>query len=465
MKTATGILIGLAVVVVMAATAFGAVAWRSEIPAIDPTTLAFEPELVERGAELALIGNCNVCHTASGEDVYAGGRPVPTPFGTVYSTNITPDPETGIGIWSEEAFVRSMNEGVDRAGRHLYPAFPYDHFTLVSDEDNRALYAFLMTRTPVRAEPPPNDLAFPFNIRPLLAGWKLLFFNEGRFEPNPQQTAEWNRGAYLVEGLAHCGTCHTPRNALGAEDQSRPYAGAVVDGWYAYPINAQSPAPVPWHADSLQSLLRFGFHQHHGVTRGPMAPVSANLGAVSEAEVRAMATYAESLVGTPSEERAATAAALVASLPDPATGAVLASADSQAVPSPDGPELEGDSPGAAIYAGACAGCHESGRPLPYGGLHLSLSSGVNAEDSRNVVNVILHGLPAAEGEKSPQMPGYAGALTDDQLVELVQYLRERFTGKPAWSDIAGILQESREASTEVPGGGRSVTAANGRQPR
>jgi mono/diheme cytochrome c family protein len=193
-----------AVVVILAAAGFVAYAWH---PAIPPTqarqTAISDHALIAKGSELSLIGNCNTCHTRDGDAAYAGGRPITTPFGTVYSTNITPDPETGIGGWSEEAFARAMFEGVRRDGAHLYPAFPYDHFTKLSADDVRALYAFLMTRETVQAEARPNDLTFPFNIRVLIAGWKLLFFERGQFQPSATQTAEWNRGAYLVDGLAH----------------------------------------------------------------------------------------------------------------------------------------------------------------------------------------------------------------------------------------------------------------------
>ena len=171
----------IAALIAGAVAAF-AVAWRPTIAAIaPPAPSSFDPALVKRGRDLAAIGNCNTCHTARGGQNYAGGLPVPTPFGTIFSSNITPDADTGIGRWSEEAFQRAMRTGVDRAGRHLYPTFPYDHFTNVSDEDDRALYAFLMTRPPVPALPPENLLSFPLNQRPVIAGWKLLFLRSDGF--------------------------------------------------------------------------------------------------------------------------------------------------------------------------------------------------------------------------------------------------------------------------------------------
>ena len=242
----------IAVVVVAGGVAAFAVAWRPAIAAIEPPApQTFDAALVKRGRELAAMGNCNDCHTTRGGKSFAGGVAVPTPFGAIFSANITPDPDTGIGRWSEAAFRRAMRSGVDREGRHLYPTFPYDHFTNVTDEDDRALFAFLMTRQPVHATPPANQLPFPYDQRFVIAGWKLLFLHGGNWQPDSTQSAEWNRGGYLVEGLAHCGSCHTPRNALGAEQNTQAFAGGDVENWHAYAINAQSTAPVPWTTDAL----------------------------------------------------------------------------------------------------------------------------------------------------------------------------------------------------------------------
>jgi mono/diheme cytochrome c family protein len=230
--------------IVVAGVAAGfAVAWRPAIAAIEPPApQSFDAALVRRGRDLAAIGNCNDCHTVRGGKVFAGGLPVPTPFGTIFSSNITPDAETGIGRWPEAAFRRAMRSGVDRDGQHLYPTFPYDHFTNVSDEDDQALYAYLMTRQPVHAPARENQLSFPLDQRFVVAGWKLLFLRRGTYQPDSARSAEWNRGAYLVEGLAHCGACHTPRNLLGAERASAQFAGGDVDNWQAYAINGQSPS-------------------------------------------------------------------------------------------------------------------------------------------------------------------------------------------------------------------------------
>ncbi|WP_342447459.1 cytochrome c [Mesorhizobium opportunistum] len=296
--------IGVFVVVIAGAAGLFAYAWKPAIDPVEPPQRsAFDQALIEKGAVLASVGNCTSCHTKPGDKSFAGGLAVPTPFGTIYSTNITPDPETGIGRWSQAAFTRAMREGVDRAGNHLYPAFPYDHFTLVSDEDNSALYAYLMTRRPVNKRPPANELPFPLNVRLVLAGWKLLFFDKGSYQTVASQSAEWNRGAYLVNGLGHCGACHTPRNMLGAEKAGSHLAGGEAEGWTAFALDASTTAPVPWTHDSLFAYLRRGWHTEHGVANGPMGEVTGNLGRLPDADISAMATYIASQMGEPSPRR------------------------------------------------------------------------------------------------------------------------------------------------------------------
>jgi mono/diheme cytochrome c family protein len=426
----SGIIGGALVVLLVGGAALAvAIAWRPAIAALDPAAKqTFDPALVKRGRELAALGNCNSCHTPRAARDFAGGLPVPTPFGTVFSSNITPDPETGIGRWPEAAFRRAMRSGVDREGRHLYPTFPYDHFTHVSDDDDRALYAFLMTRQPVRAAAPENQLSFPFNQRPVVAGWKLLFLHGGTYKPDTTKSAEWNRGAYLVEGLAHCGACHTPRNVLGAERTTASFSGGDVDNWRAYAINEQSPAPVPWDADALDSYLRNGFHPDHGTARGPMAEVVSNLSSVPPSDVRAIAVYMADVFGAPSSVRKL-------------QGETVLAQAKQGAASP--PESEG----AKIYAGTCAPCHDSGRPLPYGGIHLGLSTAVSAPDPRNLANVVLSGVRPIEGERSPIMPGFAAVLTDREAAALLGYLRLRFGRQPAWSDLENTIAEARRTQT------------------
>jgi mono/diheme cytochrome c family protein len=417
----------VAVVLLAGAAATFAIVWRPAIAAVEPPLPhSFDAALVKKGRDLAAIGNCNDCHTVRGGRNFAGGLPVPTPFGTIFSSNITPDAETGIGRWSEAAFRRAMRSGVNREGQHLYPTFPYDHFTNVNDEDDRALYAFLMTRQPVRAPARENQLSFPFNQRIAIAGWKLLFLRHDTYQPDNKQSAEWNRGAYLVEGLAHCGACHTPRNVLGAERASAQFAGGDVDNWHAYALNDQSHSPVPWTADALFAYLRDGFHPDHGTARGPMAEVVSNLSSVPESDIRAIAVYMAGISGAPAPGRTEQSGAAL----------TRSKTASQANPA-----------GASIYAGACASCHESGRPLPYGGINLDLSTAISSPDPRNLANIVLSGVRAVEGERSPIMPGFAASMNDEQASALLNYLRARFSDKPAWAGVEQTIAGARRTQT------------------
>jgi mono/diheme cytochrome c family protein len=323
-----------------------------------------------------------------------------------------------------------MRSGVDRSGRHLYPTFPYDHFTNVSDEDDRALYAYLMTRQPVRASARANQLPFPLDQRFVIAGWKLLFLRPGTWRPDSTRSAEWNRGAYLVEGLAHCGACHTPRNALGAERTAAAFAGGDVDNWQAYAINAQSPAPVPWTAEALIAYLRDGWHPEHGTARGPMAEVVDNLSGVPDADVRAIAAYMADVFGAPTPDRKQRGEQVLAELKKPSA-----------------PAAKTEALGASIYAAACATCHETGRPLPYGGINLALSTTVSAPDARNAANIVLSGVRAVEGERSPIMPGFASSMNDAQIAALLNYLRSRFSNQPAWTGVEKTVEDARRTQT------------------
>ena len=438
--------LGLLAVLLIGIVLFVAYAWRSALPPVDPPSpTTFDRALLVRGAQLAALGNCYECHTADGAPAYAGGRALKTPFGTLYGTNITPDPQTGIGRWSQAAFVRAMREGVDREGRHLYPAFPYDHFTLMPDDDLSALYAYLMSRNPVAAETPRNELPFPLNIRMLLAGWKLLFHENRRFEPDPAQSAEWNRGAYLVHGPSHCGACHTPRNFLGAEKKDEFLAGGAAQGWNGPALNAASPAPIPWTAEALYRYLATGADALHSVAAGPMAPVVGNLAAAPESDVRAIAAYVAAVAGPPSPERQRRAQEVLArvqrdqSLYASVQGVVHRSSSASAA--------GGSASGAAIYDGACGLCHDSGRQTPSSAdaLHLALSTSVHLSTPRNLVHIILDGIMPREGEHGPWMPAFGAVLTDDrQLVDLVVYLRERFGPGTAWENAREEIARLRE---------------------
>ena len=397
-----------------------------------PPRTAFAQDEIERGANLAAIGNCSGCHTLPHQPPYAGGVPIKTPFGTIYGSNVTPDPRTGIGTWSEAAFMRAMREGMARDGRYLYPAFPYDHFTLGTDADLRALYAFLMTRTPVAAETPPGKLRFPFGLRTLMAGWKLLFLLRGPYLPDPAQDAQWNRGAYLARGLAHCGACHTPRNPLGAERRDQPLAGGEAEGWYAPPLNADSPSPQPWNVDALVAYLRTGITPGHAIAGGPMQAVVASLARASEEDVRAIAVYVLSQMGTPSAQ--ATQAA--------ADNLRRASVALDAAPADHSdPQMQ---LGAAVYAAACAACHEQGRRAASdGALRMPLALALYEKDPRGFLRIVREGITPPHGESGRWMPSYATTLTDEQLTALAAYLRRHAARQAPWPDLARAVSESR----------------------
>jgi mono/diheme cytochrome c family protein len=436
----------LAAVVAVIAIGFGAFyawAWNSEIPPANPSAASFDPGIVAKGAQLAAIGDCAVCHTQTGGKPYAGGFPLTTPFGTIYGPNITPDAQTGIGAWSEAAFRRAMRSGVDREGNHLYPAFPYDHFTKATDSDLSAIYAFLMTRDPVQQANRPLALSPPLNWRLFAAGWKLLFLTRGVFQPDPKQSPEWNRGAYLVTGLGHCGACHTPRNAFGAENDDH-FGGGMGEGWLAPALNANSPAPVPWNADQIYAYLRHGFADQHGFAAGPMQPVVHSLRNVPDGALRAIATYVSTLPGPqdPAEVERRTKAALDFARSRDITVAAKPSAEPATTGSAATTQA---SSGAAIFAGACASCHHSGGTLPVSRpISLGLSTPVNEPDPTNLIRIVLGGIHPLPGDRGPIMPGFAGALTDQQIASLVSYVRSQFSGQSAWPDVAATVSKLRQ---------------------
>jgi mono/diheme cytochrome c family protein len=428
MKRLLTVIAGLAVLGVLG---FFALAWWPAIAPISPSSPgSFAPDLVAHGEALSGGGFCGVCHTAKGGQTYAGGYPMETPIGIIYSTNITPDPETGIGTWSEAAFARSMHEGVARDGSLLFPAFPFDHFTKLSDDDVQALYAYFMTRPPVRSPARENTVPFPLNIRYLQAGWKLLFFRPGRYEPDAAKSAEWNRGAYLAEGLSHCGACHTPRNLLGAEKAGDAYAGAVVDNWIAPALTAANPSPAPWTADELQRYLGSGVSVLHGIAAGPMSPVPHGLSALPESDVRAIATYFADV------DHAAERAALV--------GPAVARAMSYAAAPGAGQEFD---PDARFYTAACASCHyNSGAPLAVRP-DLALNSAVNLPDPTNLIQVMLSGVTAAQGIPGVVMPGFAHAFSDADIARIAAYLRRTRTNLPPWPDLDAKIATIRQQAS------------------
>jgi nicotinate dehydrogenase subunit B len=408
--------------------ASAALPWRSIAPIARPDASVFSAATIERGRQLAALGDCAVCHTDIGGIVNAGGRAIETPFGVIYSTNITPEVATGIGGWSYPAFERAMREGIHRDGRHLYPAFPYSHFAKITDADMQALYAFLMSQAPVQAANRAAALVFPFNWRPLMAGWNALFHNSDAFTPDATKSAVWNRGAYLVEGLGHCGACHSPRNALGAERANSYLAGGFAEGWEAPALTSLSQAPVPWNEDELFAYLRTGESRYHGVAAGPMAPVVKELAALPDQDIRAMAVYLGSFndaaIGKPDQDALA---ARLERLTDTRT-------------------VRGSAIGMRLYEGACAVCHEVGGPPLFGSRpSLALNSNLHAAVPDNLIQVVLHGIAAPVSSDLGYMPAFKDSMTDDQLAELVAYLRRQFAPeRPAWNGVQAAISRIRQ---------------------
>ena len=413
----------LALALLSAAIAVFTVVHRPALAQRDTSPQQFAPEQVDAGARLATAGNCAACHSRPDGRPYAGGLPISTSFGTIYATNITPDREAGIGGWTLQAFTRAMREGTASDGTQLYPAFPYDHYTKLTDDDVGALYAYLMTRDPAPDHPPQTKLRFPFSIRALTGGWKLLFLNSTRFKTDRGKGDEWNRGAYLVQALGHCGSCHTPRNALGAEESSNAFDGGVAGGWWAPPLNAKSPALIPWTAESLFNYLR-SWDADHGGAAGPMAEVTASLQRLPESDVRAMAVYLADLMKGAQDRRddlAAIGRRIVAVSDD-----------------------DGSRDGQAIFRGACASCHDSGGAVPFTTRSLAQHSNLHGPDPGSVATVILNGIAPPEGAPGGIMPGFSAVLTDPQAAHLLAYLRRRYTNEPPWSDTKPAIQAARK---------------------
>ncbi|HYP85166.1 molybdopterin cofactor-binding domain-containing protein [Variovorax sp.] len=406
----------------------GLFGWRAAIAPVSLGAQVYNDATIERGRMLAAVGDCAVCHTAPGGQRNAGGRAMDTPFGTVFSTNLTPDADTGLGRWSFSAFQRAMREGVSRDGHHLYPVFPYTDFARTSDDDLAALYAYFMSLPPVRAQTPPAQLRFPFGLRPLMGVWNALFHDSAPYAPQPARSAEWNRGAYLVEGLGHCGACHTPRNALGAERSGPAHlSGATVDGWEAPPLTAQaSTSAVPWTADALYGYLRHGHSAQHGTAGGPMAEVVRELASVPDADIRAMATYLASFQAPVEPQRAEALAR-------------QAVADAR---------QRQPAPGAAqrLFDGACAACHHDGDgPRLLGAnVPLALNSNLTSAQPDNLLNTLLQGVREPASREVGFMPAFGDALDDAQIVDLAAWMRARFAPQaPPWRDLPDRLREAR----------------------
>ena len=376
--------------------------------------VAATPQQIARGEYLARIGNCAGCHTARGGEPYAGGKAIATPFGSIYASNLTPDKTTGIGTWSPKAFYRAMHEGRSSDGRLLYPAFPYPNMTRISREDSDAIFAYLINGVkPVAQANTPTTLSFPFNSQIALAAWRILYFKPDPYRADAAQSAQWNRGAYLVQGLAHCGACHSTRNALGAPVAGHAYDGAMMplNDWYAPSLTATNEASVAdWRLAEIAQWLRDGTSTK-GSALGPMAEVIyQSTQFASNDDLLAMSAYLKSLPAI-----------------GPTHKAVASSGTSD------------DSAGREIYREHCKSCHgEKGEGKPGAFPALAGNRTVTMNNATNLVRIILSGgfAPATTGNPRPHgMPPYYHVLSDTDVAHVGTYVRS------AWGNNAPALTE------------------------
>jgi mono/diheme cytochrome c family protein len=395
--------------------------WTARHPTLDPINAAEEPrdeDLVKHGERLASIGGCASCH---GGDL-SGGEAIPTPFGAIHATNITPDAETGIGRWSEAAFQRAMRKGIDREGGHLYPAFPYDSFTNLTDEDLAALYAYLMSGPAIAKTAPANTLAFPYNIRPLMAFWNALHLEEGPLAPDPARDEAWNRGAYLAEGPGHCAACHSPRNELGARDRKQDYEGAMAEGWWSPALGSTSTATMPWTEDELINYLYDGWDENHGIAAGPMKDVVANISILPEDDMAALVRYLMSLGERADVDRDIARA--------DAEGRAFASTIETV--ETGNPALDH---GAEVFVARCANCHRTGSET----VPLALATTLTGPRPENFLKVVIDGVTPTENAYFVRpMPGNP-ELSREELRDLAAFSRHRFTNAAPWTELEQAL--------------------------
>ena len=391
----------------------------TEYRAQDPTGVPAElknASLIERGEYLARAADCAACHTAEGGVPYAGGRAFVLPFGTLYSTNITPDKETGIGNYSDANFLDAVHKGIGRGNTKLYPAMPFPSYTYMTDADAGAIKAYLFSLKPVHAPAPQNTLKFPFNQRQLMGVWALLFNPDKRFEPRTGRDPQWNRGAYLVEAMAHCGECHTPRNLLQALDQREKFAGAVQAGWRAYNITSDAKSGIgAWSEADLARYLAVGHADGRGTAAGPMGEaVDNSLHYLTQGDITAIVTYLRSVSGI-----AASDLPLPKASPAPSSHA-------------EGVAANVDSRGKAVYAGACAGCHDwSGVSPVIPDATLTGVRSVNDPTATNVVQVVLSGAHRRASDAEATMPAFGSAYSDEEIASLANYVTARFGAQPS----------------------------------
>ena len=377
---------------------------------------------------------CSLATSGPGGQPFAGGYGVNTPFGIIYGSNITPDPKTGIGAWSLEAFTRAIRDGVSRDGSHLFAAFPFNAYTELQDDDVEALYAYLMTRPPVGATVPTMTVPFPLNVRFLQEGWKILCFRSGRYRPDPAKDGQWNRGAYLAQAVSDCGGCHTPRNALGGEKLRDAYSGTVVDNWITPPLTPGNPSPVPWTQEQLFRFLRTGVDPLHGAVAATMTPTvrdALDLPVVPDSDVQAIALYMSD-INHADARKANVGAATKEALQTSALGS--------------GQDYD---PDADLYASACLSCHYNSGTVPLAARpELALNSALSLPEPTNFIQAVLRGIGSTDGAPGLVMPAYASSLSDADLARLAAYLRRTRTTRPPWTDVERKVSAARRELLE-----------------
>jgi mono/diheme cytochrome c family protein len=382
---------------------------RSEEPAATNATT----QVIARGEYLARVGDCVACHTHPGGNEFAGGRPMATPFGALYVPNITPDEETGIGAWTPDEFYRMMHTGISRDGTLLYPAMPFASYTKVTREDSDAIYAYLMSVQPVKQKNRPHELRFPFNQRELLVGWRSLYFREGEYVADASKTPQWNRGAYLVQGLGHCAMCHTAVNALGGSSESKAFEGGMIpnQNWYAPSLTSNREAGLGnWSIQDIKDLLQTGV-SHRSTVYGPMAEVTYNsLQYMTDEDIEAMAVYLKELPKRDAEPPPPSQARLVA---------------------PEVMEM-----GRRAYDQQCAMCHGAeGKGQPPSFPPLAGNQSITMASPVNSIRMVLNGGYPPGTKKNPRphgMPPFSHVLNDEEAAAVVTYIRVAWgnTGTP-----------------------------------
>lgn len=373
---------------------------------------AFADNAVKDGAYLAIAGDCTSCHTAPGGKPFAGGLKMANQFGYLLTPNITPDMETGIGAYSKDDFFRVLHDGVNKKDQDLYPFMPYVAYTKVTREDSDKIYDYLRTIQPVSNAIEVNHLDFPFNIRSSMMVWRALFFKEGSFKPDPAQSAVWNRGAYLVEGLGHCSSCHSPRNLMGAIENSKAYTGSVIDGWYALNLTSNPLTGLgKWSAEDIARFLKTGSYENKTTALGPMEEVVHNSSRkMTDADLLAMATYLKSIPANSSlsENRKKVDATYIA--------------------------------GTKLYIDNCSGCHQSsGRGITGVIPPLAGNPVVMAAQPNDIIKVMVRGIQRRDGYIS--MPSFASRLSDQEILEIANYVRSSW-GNGANPNVTKSLVEN-----------------------